>query len=151
MPLELQVRHILQLNSFFASSLIPSFLYTALAILTTPTTHSPQPTLSRQPTPSSHLPAAKIAGISIGAVAGVLALIAISFGVYWRWRPSPTRQPVEPRQDPRSEIQEVENNFVSRPHPRDVSSTQGPYQIDSDALSYHTAQHNLTDPESPGA
>jgi hypothetical protein len=154
MPPELQVRHTLQLDPFIVSSLIPSFLYTALATPTNPTTHSPQPTLSRQPTPSSHLPAATIAGISIGAVAVALTLIAIGFCVSWRWRPfhkAPTRQLVEPQQDPRSEIQELGNNFVSRPHPQGLSPTQGPYQMDSDALSYHTAQNNLTDPESTGA
>src|SRR2546429_4628840 len=166
----------LQLNSFFASSLIPSFLYAVL-----PPPPSPPP----QPTSSPHLPATTIIGVSIGAVAVALALTAIVFCVYWRRRrsrvaPAPQRverQPVEHQRNSLPEVQQQpgQHNFVfgqpnraaelesrrrselnSEPsHRSPVSPMQGPYQMDSggrsEASSYHSAEVNLRGPEYRGA
>jgi beta-lactamase regulating signal transducer with metallopeptidase domain len=161
----MQVRYTLQLNLFFALSLILPFLYTATT--TTPssqtTTLSPQtttpssqaPISSHQATTSSTSPKGglspgAIAGIVTGVIIGVVLALA-AFFVWWRWRHShvvATPQPVERESKPlpqstngTADIRELEDHpqpseLGSEPTRHDsVSPTQGPHQTDGDARS----------------
>lgn len=98
----MQVRHTLQLNSFFALLLILPFLYTATTTIPSPqaTTSSPQATspspratsLSPQATNQSP-PASSKGGLSPGVIAGIvtgviIGVVLAAFFICWPWRRS---------------------------------------------------------------